>query len=476
VPGLRGKRKKIGNDSMSRFLKVFIGVILFGFVLAPGFAGAEEDKNELADIRAEMAKIKEAYEAEIARLEGRIAELEARQDETETSVQEARQAQYGAPSAPTGTESRASGDSNAFNPAIGVIFNGRVSAFKQDPEMYFLPGFPLGGESGPGPEGFALDETELNLSASVNDLFRASVTLAFDASSEGTEVELEEGFIETLSLPAGLRLKFGRFFASLGYLNENHSHTDNFVDRPLPYQAFLADQFNDDGVELSVVLPTTLYVKLGGALFRGGDFPGGGAPNGGVGAYNLFVRLGGDIGNETTWRLGISYLHTEAVARETGEGLEDLFPLLEFTGDTDLIVFDGKLQWSPNGNTTRRYVFLQGEFMKRFQDGTFNSIAYKGEDSGFYVEGIVKFARGWRTGYRYSQLNPEGTIPVLLLGTLVDGMGLNPKTHSFMVDWSRNEFSTLRIQFTRENSRFLTDNRFFIQYIMSIGAHGAHNF
>jgi len=460
---------------MTNFLKNLCGTLVaitFLVTISPAFAG---EGDELAAIRTEMQKLKAAYEAEIARLEGRISELEARQENTEEVVQETRQAQYEAP-AGAGGESRATASGNAFNPAIGVIFNGRFSAFKQDPEMYYLPGFPLGAEVGPGPEGFALDETEINLSASVNDLFRASTTIAFDASEEGTEVELEEAFIQTLSLPHGMTLKAGRFFAALGYLNENHSHTDNFVNRPLPYMAFLGGQYNDDGVQLSMVLPTTLYVQLGAGLFRGGDFPAGGSPHGGVGSFTGFLRLGGDIGFSTSWRFGVSYLHADALGRETGEGLEYMFPLLDFTGNTDLVILDGKLQWSPKGNATEEYLVLQGEYMRRFQDGTYNDIVYDGEDSGFYVEGIYKFARGWRTGYRFSQLSPETLIPLALEGTLLDGMGLKARTHSFMMDWSRNEFSTLRIQFTRENSRFVTDNRFFIQYIMSIGAHGAHNF
>lgn len=451
--------------------------ILFVFLFLPATpALAEDDSAELEAIRAEMQKLKDMYEAEIAALEARISDLESRQDQTEEAVQETREAQYQAP-ATGGAESRSSaGDSNAFNPAIGVIFNGRYAAFKQDPEMYYLPGFPLGGESGPGPEGFSLNETELNVSASVNDLFRGSITLSFDASDEGTEVNVEEAFIETLRLPEGLHLKIGRFFPSIGYLNENHAHTDNFATRPLVYQAFLANQYADDGAELSIILPTTLYVKFGAGIFRGAGFPAGGAAHDGVGAFTAFLRLGGDIGSETTWRLGVSYLHADAVDRVTGENLEDIFDPMHFTGNSDLIMIDGKFQWSPHGNTTRRYVTIQGEYMRRFQDGTYNDVAYNGTDSGFYVEGVYKFAQGWRTGYRYSQLSPEGSVPVLLLGTMVDGMGLKPRTHTFMLDWSRNEFSTLRIQFTRENSRLLQDNRFFIQYIMSIGAHGAHNY
>ena len=46
-----------------------------------------------------------------------------------------------------------------------------------------------------------------------------------------------------------------------------------------------------------------------------------------------------------------------------------------------------------------------------------------------------------------------------------------------MVDWSPSEFSRLRLQFARDYSRMgATDNQMFLQYIMSLGAHGAHKF
>ena len=45
-----------------------------------------------------------------------------------------------------------------------------------------------------------------------------------------------------------------------------------------------------------------------------------------------------------------------------------------------------------------------------------------------------------------------------------------------MLDWAHNDFSILRVQFTRDLSGQRGDSRFYIQYIMSIGAHGAHKF
>jgi len=454
---------------------------VLSLVLVLLFAGMPlahaQEGDEISDIKAEIERLKEIYESEITRLEERIQNLEAREAGTAASAEQPAAARPATAGGVGTSPGRAMTTGNAFNPAIGVVFNGRFSAFRQDPEMYRVPGFPLFGEAGPGAEGFALDETELNLSGNVNDLFYASTTIAFDASDEGTEVELEEAYIQTLRLPSGLTLKAGRFFAALGYLNENHSHTDNFTTRPLPYQVFFGgDNYNDDGIQLSVVLPTTTYIQLGGGYFRGGDFPAGGAQHDGRGAFTAFARVGGDIGFSGSYRVGLSYLNADASGQTFGpEG--GVFPdLLTFTGNTELLIADFKFQWSPHGNIQEKYIVLQGEYFHRSQDGFYDGIAYRGRDSGFYVEGVYKFTRGWRAGYRFAQLNPENNIPALLLGTQLDAMGHTPRNHSFIVDWARNEFSLVRLQFSHDQSQIFNDNRIFIQFIMSIGAHGAHNF
>jgi hypothetical protein len=46
-----------------------------------------------------------------------------------------------------------------------------------------------------------------------------------------------------------------------------------------------------------------------------------------------------------------------------------------------------------------------------------------------------------------------------------------------MVDWSPSEFSRIRLQLAQDKSRSdATDNQAFLQYIVSLGAHGAHKF
>ena len=53
----------------------------------------------------------------------------------------------------------------------------------------------------------------------------------------------------------------------------------------------------------------------------------------------------------------------------------------------------------------------------------------------------------------------------------------NPTRHTAMLDWSPTEFSRLRLQFASDKSRFgVTDHQALLQYIFSLGAHGAHKF
>ena len=64
----------------------------------------------------------------------------------------------------------------------------------------------------------------------------------------------------------------------------------------------------------------------------------------------------------------------------------------------------------------------------------------------------------------------------LFAGTVLDDQGHTPKRDSVMIDYSNSEFSRLRLQYNRDQSQPQTDNQWFVQYQMSLGAHGAHIF
>ncbi len=163
-----------------------------------------------------------------------------------------------------------------------------------------------------------------------------------------------------------------------------------------------------------------------------------------------------------------------------------------FTGRSRLWVLDGILKWAPNYNPTYTNFKLQGEYFRRRENGdmTYDSTTppaslgpqtggYKSTQSGFYLQGVYQFIPMWRVGYRYDRLD-SGTTSFSAPLNAADFPILaayNPTRHTVMADWSPSEFSRVRLQFAQDKSRSdATDKQVFLQYIVSLGAHGAHKF
>lgn len=356
--------------------------------------------------------------------------------------------------------------SNEFNPAISLILNGKFSRFDNDPQDYALPGFALAEETGPGEEGFSLGESELTASANIDDLFFGSFTAALTPEDS---VEVEEAFIETIGLGQGFTVKAGRFFSDIGYLNIFHSHAWDFADQPLVYRAMLGNQLADDGVQLRWLAPTDFYMEFGAEAYRGEAFPAGGAADDGKGSQALFVHFGGDFNVSHSWQLGVSHLMAEADGRQTGD------PSETFSGDSDLTIVDWVWKWAPRGNPTQTSFKLQAEYFQRSESGTYEGNTYDADQSGYYIQGVYQFMPRWRLGLRYDALSADDP-GAAFTGTALDTPGHDPERWSAMIDWSRTEFSRLRLQVNRDDSRPDSDTQLYLQYVMSLGAHGAHRF
>jgi len=439
-------------------------------MLAPlaATAAAPPAATDLAALDARIQAL-EAQAQELRQQAGAaLAEAQAARAELERmKVVQARDASIAVatapPSAPAAAASGANG--NEFNPAISAVLDGVYAHHSLDPDDYVLAGFPLVGEAGPGEQGLSLGESEVSLSANVDDKFYGQFTLAYDEEDGEAGISIEEAYIDTLALPAGLSLRAGRFFSSIGYLNSHHTHTDLFTDRPLAYQAFLANQFGDDGVQLRWVAPTDVYLELGGELFRGDSFPAGGAANSGVGAATAFVHLGSDVGIENSWLAGVSVLDTDADIADDG-----------FAGEGALYITDLTWKWAPNGNTKDGGLTGRAEYFYEDRDGDYVDAAdatldqpWNGSRSGLYVEGVWRINRTWDTGYRYDKLWADDSGPY--------ASDFDPLRNSVMLTWRNSEFSLVRLQLSRaEPQPRIYDNAISLQYQVNLGAHGAHKY
>ena len=448
---------------------------------------------ELKDLRDQVRQMKLEYEKRIDALERRLQQAEAATGKAQVAAGKAEstasQAAIQASNRPTGE--------NAMNPGVTLILNGSYSNLSQDPNGFRINGFvPTLGEVGPPVRGLSLGESELVFAANIDHHFRG--TLIASISPDNNSAAIEEGYIQTLSLSNGFTVKAGRFLSAVGYQNQIHAHAWDFADAPLASKVFLGNRLNEDGIQFKWVAPTETYLDVGLELGRGRTFPGGpdgGRNKNGFGSSNLFAHVGGDIGTSTAWQAGLSYLSTSPQDRtfddldSTGTGVTN-----SISGKSRLWVLDGVLKWAPNRNPTYTNFKLQGEYFQRRENGnvTYDTAAaslgtqtggFASRQSGWYLQGVSQFMPLWRIGYRYDRLN-SGTTRLGLVDsaalTALDFPILStytPSRQTLMTDWSPTEFSRVRLQFARDQSRpGATDNQVLLQYIMSLGAHGAHKF
>lgn len=375
-----------------------------------------------------------------------------------------------------------------FNPDISLILDGRYNSYSNDSD-YELPGFMLGGEAGRPAKGFQLGHNELVIAANIDDRFYGKMTSVLHDHDGETEVELEEAYIETLGLGGGTTIKAGRFFSGIGYLNSQHPHSWDFADAPLVYRGLFGDAIRDDGVQLRWVAPTDIYLKLGAEVTRGDKFPAGGAANDGAGAQAAFIKIGGDVGTSNSWQLGLSHWSAEVEGRTSGGHVHGggVAEIPTYTGDTTVSGVDFVWKWAPNGNASERNLKIQAEYFVRDEDGTVDmvengtvneSISYNGKQSGWYTQAVYQFMPRWRVGLRYDQLDSdnEGSDEDVLGEAGLDNEGHTPKRSTIMLDYSRSEYSRIRLQYSQDDSYEESDNIVTLQYVMSLGAHGAHQF
>jgi hypothetical protein len=426
----------------------------------------------LAQIRAEIQQIKESYEARIQSLEKRLQESEAKASNT-TPVAIASNP------APIPNNRTAS---NALNPDVSLILGGSYSRLSQDPGKYRLQGFiPGGDEIGPGKRSFNLGESELTLSANIDPNFSGKLTFSLSADNQ---ISVEEAYFQSQGLSNGINIRGGRFLSSVGYLNSQHAHAWDFVDAPLVYQAMFGGQYKPDGLQLKWLAPTETFVELGVEAGNGSVSPGNDRNKNGVGSFAAFAHIGDDIGESASWRAGLSYLQTGATGRAYNDPINSAENL--FDGTSKVWIVDGIYKWAPNGNATNTNLKLQGEYFHRQENGTLtqgtDALGFSSRQSGGYLQAVYQFMPAWRVGLRYDRLNSG--MPNLDFGssslTTADFPLLakyRPTRSSLMFDYSPSEFSRFRLQFAQDKSRpEVTDNQIFLQYIMSLGVHGAHSF
>ena len=379
-------------------------------------------------------------------------------------------------------------NAKSFNPDISLTLQGRYKNAK-DIEERNIAGFVAGADEHAhgGDRGFSLDHSELTLSGNIDPHFSGYATFAL----ADEELEVEEAWFQTLALGAGFTAKAGRFLSAVGYANEQHAHAWDFADPSLMHQALFGGHLRQDGAQLKWLAPTRTFLEFGAEAARGQVFPGSqaGGDRNGAGIAAAFAKIGGDVGESHSWRAGIATLAARPRDREGHfHDANEVEAHTRFSGDSKAWIADFVWKWAPFGNALERNFKFQAEYFQREEEGALScedntadggactglTDAYRSKQSGWYAQAVYQFMPRWRVGYRYDRLD-SGTVD--FSANPLENEAFTPERHSLMLDYSPSEFSRFRLQLARDASLHgVTDNQVILQYVHSLGAHGAHRF
>lgn len=327
--------------------------------------------------------------------------------------------------------------------------------------------------------GLSVKHADVVVDARLGRWFDARLTGVAHQAGHALETDVEEAWLETKTLPAGWSVRAGRFLPQTGYLNEQHPHADDFVDRPLLYRAFLGGHYYDDGLRLNWVAPTSTYWRIGAELLNGGKLSPENQRNRAA-AWTLGTRVGADWDRSNSWQLGLSHLSNRsyALADHAGETEEEHAGHSGHAGHGALYggrrmsIAEAVWKWAPDGNNRSRQLKLSTEYAR--VDGLGDQAQAGDRHSSWYLSAVYRFAPEWEAGVRHGDLRvrtwheEEGGFEG---GRLAES--------SLALAWKPNHKSALRLQFTRQQDRggFAEAKRaLMLQYVVSLGAHGAHGY
>src|SRR6266498_4986861 len=323
----------------------------------------------------------------------------------------------------------------SFNPDIGVIGDFQSSYISKGDKNFDM----------------YLNETELSLQAVVDPYLRADFFLSFGRDPETNKygVEVEEGYLTTLSLPAKLQLKVGKFREAVGRINPIHPHALPFIDLPNAYVNYFGDEgLNDEGASLSWLLPNKkfyqeLVVQVTSGLSESPSFF--------RGDNNRLIYLGHfknffTISDNATLELGFTGI--------TGPN--------DSSRTTSIAAADLTYKWKPVQMNTYKSLTWQSEFYyghaNLLQNFSINSF-------GLYSFLQYQIAKRWfLTGrYDYAQKPFDKSIV--------------EQAYSLTAGWYATEFSKLEWEAKTTDDNI--SKRFYqgwLRWIFVIGAHGAHQY
>ena len=345
------------------------------------------------------------------------------------------------------------------------------------------------GDHDPQQRGFNARNIELAFDGAVDPYFEGVANIVFKLDNDNaTDVEVEEAFLQTTSLPFSLQLKGGQFFDAFGRINPTHPHTWDFADAPIVVGRLLGpDGLRGVGAQVSWTLPTPWYSQL---LFAVQNGRGGTAYSfRNPGDNGLFfdrmttdreIRGLGDLLWVPRWENSFDLSPTQVVL----VGASGAFDANDTGRHTRTQIYGGDLlyKWkSAHSDGGFPFVKWQTEMMyRRFEAGGGVADSFPAaetfHDWGLYSQVVWGFKKGWVAGVRGDYYDAQDS-------RFTDDFDRQSRSRvSANLTWYPTEFSKLRLQYNHDfmDSTFFLAGRdvdsVFLQFEFILGAHGAHKF
>jgi hypothetical protein len=528
--------------------------LIFFLVLAVcsgGAAWSAQDTQEIERLRQELRQAREHFERTLREHQRIIDDLsqrlEALQPPRPSPSQTTNTLQL--PAVPADAPQSSAAASATATPPAAALTRGwrpsdplRVGSGRAFMDVGLVGTFAAGGstasdieggtQSGghdPYQRGFNVQGVELNLQGTVDPYFRGNVNVTYSLDADGESyLELEEAWMQTLSLPAHLQLRAGQIYTDFGRHNPTHLHTWSFVDTPLVNGRFLGpDGLRNPGVRLAWLLPTPFFAELSlGVQDSHGE------------TATSFRSAGHSHGDEPDEGLPLAYRHADNDRGLTSVGdllfspryamsfdLSSAQTLLlgasvalgpnarggAHSGDTDTQIYGVDLTWkwkSPRHLGGFPFVTWQTEGLwRKYDAGAFdwdedgNGALDPGEledratglparlagetltDYGFYSQVLYGFRRGWVAALRFDFVTSDrGRYEQMDLWRDGEALGRDPRRAqrwrlSPALTWYPTEYSKIRLQYNYDDRLGLAqDHSVWLQFEFLLGAHAAHSF
>ena len=316
-------------------------------------------------------------------------------------------------------------------------------------------------------ERYQIREVELGVQGAVDPYFRYDAFLGL----HGDGIEIEEAYATTLSLPASLQARLGKFLLPFGKVNLTHRAELQMFDYPMVHRAFFGEEgFSSTGLwgswigaplgffqELSIVGAEGMEAHEHGEEEHAQDAH---APS----PAQEEEAHGGSLGDDLGDRLWLAHLKnsldlTPASNLELGASWATaIVEEEEARARTNVYGIDLTWRWKPPQFAKYRSAILQAEAIWRDEAGPAET------RSGGFAYAQWQLSRRWHVGARgdwVESLEEEGTL----------------RGGQLLVKWFPTEFSQLRLAYerqTRDEGDAL--DRLIFQTTFALGPHRPHAF